>query len=149
MLTFSRVALWISVLSCCCFFSISANITWSISSTGTVSQLSAVSWLAYYNTVKSHFITLQQDIATLSSTGNYGEMISLLQCMSIAVPTNDTTYLDLLQQLKTDFDRDFLTFTGVLTDAQLIRLNFYAQSLPTTINGLNKWYIIRQYIDIH
>lgn len=146
MLTLSRVALWISVLSCCCFFSISANVTWSISSTGTVSasQLSAVSWLAYYNTVKSQFTALQQDIATLSSTGNYGEMISLLQCMSIAVPTNDTTYLDLLQQLKTDFDRDFLTFTGVLTDAQLIRLNFYAQSLRSIKESLDKDRLSRQ-----
>jgi hypothetical protein len=146
MLTFSRVALWISILSCCCFFSISADVTWSISSTGTVSasQLSAVSWLAYYNTVKSQFTTLQQDISTLSSTGNYWEMISLLQCMSIAVPTNDTTYLDLLQQLKTDFDRDFLTFTGVVTDAQLIRLNFYAQSLRSIKESLDKDRLSRQ-----
>ena len=147
MLTFSRFVLWISILSCCCFFSISADVTWSVSSTGTTvssSQASVVSWLAYYNTVKSQFIALQQDIGTVSSTGNYGEMISLLQCMSIAVPTNDMTYLDLLQQLKTDFDRDFLTFTGVLTDAQLIRLNFYTQSLRSIKDSLDKDRLVRQ-----
>ena len=71
-------------------------------------------------------------------------MISLLQCMAIAVPTNDTTYLDLLQQLRTDFDRDFLTFTGVLTDAQLIRLNFYAQSLRSIKDSLDKDRLARQ-----
>lgn len=95
------------------------------------------SFVTQYAAVQQQFTTLTQDLESPAFTGNYNNMISLLSCMQISVPTNDTTYKDIIKKLKSDFDRDFAT-SGTGSASDLIRLDFYAQSLASLKTSLSK-----------
>ena len=66
-----------------------ANQTNQIIQTNTGSQTNSLSLL------QSQFFALSQELSGVVMTGNYNDMLSVLQCMDIPVPNNDATYREI------------------------------------------------------